>query len=60
MGDIDGPLLCDLAAEMRHRLDSYNGGWRTMEGYTLVSVESLERWEAGMERASLLIEGPAE
>lgn len=55
---VSEPSFCDLAEEMRDRLDAYYG-WRTMPGYVTISVDALKRWTAGMERASLVIEGPA-
>lgn len=60
MSDSDTePLFCDLAEEMRRRLDVYHAGWRMLSGHLTISVDALERWTAGMERASLAIEGPA-
>lgn len=53
-------LFCDLAEEMRHKVDSYDAGWSMVQGLTTVSIESLREWTDAMERASLLIEGPAE
>lgn len=54
------PFLFDLRDEMRDRLESYKGGWATMQGYTTISIATLERWLEGMTRASLIIEGPDE
>lgn len=54
------PLLCDLAEEMQTRVAAYRAGWVSTQGYVTIPVETLERWAAGMERASLAIEGPAD
>lgn len=52
------PLYCDVADEMRHKVESYDSGWRMANGQTVVPIDSLRKWTDAMERASVIIEGP--
>lgn len=55
-----GPLFCDHAEAMRHVVEAYDAGWNVLRGHTTVSIDSMREWADAMERASLIIEGPAE
>lgn len=54
------PLFCDIAEEMRYPVAAYDAGWRMRAGDVIVNVNNLRRWAEAMERASIIIEGPAE
>ncbi|HYF54436.1 MAG TPA: hypothetical protein VEA41_09270 [Salinarimonas sp.] len=53
-------LFCDHADAMRRLVDAYDAGFHMMHGQMSVSIERLREWADAMERASVLIEGPAE
>lgn len=53
-------LFCDHAEAMRRVVEAYDAGWSMMRGHTTVSIDSMRAWADAMERASLIIEGPAE
>jgi hypothetical protein len=53
------PLFCDTAEEIRGVVEAYDAGFVSLHGYKSVSIDSLRRWADQMERAAVLIEGPA-
>lgn len=56
---VDDKLFCDYAEEMRCRVESYDAGWNMVPGQTVVSIDDMRSWADAMERASVIIEGPA-